>query len=190
MDKHEKPLPRPPKTPFGRKRADPEQHDQALLADRMAEAAALGKLDEFLEHQLPDSEHARALASMMMGMTGMLPQAMGTAPVQQEQNASASPVDPSQDTPAGVREAVQAGDVKGLVDLLKQEHRKRVGGAGEAATEEREEAAPPAGEIPEQEREVLDQMIALAREHKVSPDWIILRALKLYIEEYKRTGRL
>jgi len=72
LSKKNKPLPRPPKTPFGRRRAEPDG-GQDLLADKMAEAAALGKLDEFISHELPNSEHARKLAEMMMGMTGMMP---------------------------------------------------------------------------------------------------------------------
>src|SRR5512134_3924390 len=71
MADQERPLPKPPKTPFGRRKAGSEEKELDLLADRMAEAAAQGKLGEFLGAELPDSEHARALASMMMGMTGM-----------------------------------------------------------------------------------------------------------------------
>ena len=44
----------------------------------MAQAAAEGKLDEFLKQEMPDNEYARNLASMMMGMTGMMLN-MGTA---------------------------------------------------------------------------------------------------------------
>jgi hypothetical protein len=69
----EKPLPKPPTSAFGRKER-PDQEDQTtLLADRMAAAMAEGKLDEFLKQEMPDNEYARNLATMMMGMTGMMP---------------------------------------------------------------------------------------------------------------------
>lgn len=189
MKKKDKPLPRPPKTPFGRKRPAEDDSRQGLLADKMAEAAATGDLSGFLDRELPDSEHARALANMMMGMTGMLPQGEVQPPVSPQEDAPAPSENAAQDAPAGVREAVQAGDVKGLIEMLRQEHRKRSG-----STEE-QNAEPPSPTVPVpeeelQERVVLDRLIALSREHSVSPDWIVQRALKLYFEEYKRTGRL
>lgn len=190
MERNEKPLPKPPKTPFGRKRADPEEGGQELLADKMAEAAAFGNLDEFMERELPDSEHARALASMMMGMSGMLPQSGSPAPARPAQPAQEQSDGPSTTVPDAVREAVQAGDVKGLIEMLRQEHLKRSGSGEEARPEEPTGTAASQNELPAGEREVLDRLIAIARENNTSPDWIILRALKLYIQEYERTGRL
>ncbi len=189
MEKNEKPLPRPPKTPFGRKRRSEDEEGQDLLADRMAEAAALGNLEALLNEELPDSEHARALANMMMGMTGMLPQGAGPSPARQEQAPQEPPETPAGEAPSGLREAVQAGDVRGLIAMLRQEHQKRTGSGDAPPAQEEGQASEQEGLQP-QEREVLDRMIALAREQNVSPDWIILRALKLYLEEYRRTGRL
>lgn len=193
MEKKDKPLPRPPKTPFGRKRSDQDEAGQGLLADKLAEAAAFGNLEAFLESELPDNEHARALANMMMGMTGMVPQGTGAAPAGPEQETPGPPDASTQGAPPNIREAVQAGDVKGLIDMLRQEHVKRTGGGEDAQSHEAAEAAAqpeaPQG-APIAEQEVLDQLIALARENNVTPDWIILRALKLYFAEYKRTGRL
>ena len=74
MSEKEKPLPRPPKTPFGRKRRfEGNEEDVSLMADRMGAAMAEGKLEEFLQREMPDNEYARTLAAMMMGMTGMMP---------------------------------------------------------------------------------------------------------------------
>ena len=73
MSEKEKPLPRPPKTPFGRNRFEQREEDAPLMADRMAAAMAEGKLEEFMKEEMPDNDYARALASMMMGMTGMMP---------------------------------------------------------------------------------------------------------------------
>jgi hypothetical protein len=186
MKDKEKPLPRPPKTPFGRQRRGQEAGEQALLSDRMAEAAALGKLDQFLEREL-DSEHARSLAKMMLGMTGMMPGE--AAPAQADQKAAAPPEEgQAAAVPPDVLKAVQGGNIGEVVDMLRQEHLKRAGGQTEPASAE--QASPPPDGIPPQERQVLDRLLALAREHDVSPDWIVLRALKLYFEEYERTGRL
>ena len=194
MKKKDRSLPRPSKTPFGRNRAGEEENNQELLADRMAEAAALGNLDQLLDRELPDSEHARALANMMMGMTGMLPQESGPSPASPVEAAGPEPAErPSPDAPPGVREAVLSGDVQGLIEMLRQEHRKRSGGAETspaAAASEPPAASGAAEGLPPEEKAVLDRLVALAREHRVSPDWIILRALKLYLEEYERTGRL
>jgi len=74
MSEKERPLPKPPTTPFGRKRPFEEKEDNApLMADRLAAAMAEGTLDEFMKQELPDNEHARTLAMMMMGMSGMMP---------------------------------------------------------------------------------------------------------------------
>src|SRR5512135_840359 len=69
----EKPLPKPPHTAFGRKKPTEHAEGDTLLADRLAEAMAEGKIEDFLKQELPDNEYARNLTSMMMGMTGMLP---------------------------------------------------------------------------------------------------------------------
>ena len=73
MSKQEKLLPKPPNTPFGRKRHfEEDESKDPLIADEMVQAMAEGKLEEFLKKELPDNEYARKLAEMMMGMTGML----------------------------------------------------------------------------------------------------------------------
>jgi hypothetical protein len=189
MADKDRPLPRPPKTPFGRKTAGTEEEKLDLLADRMAEAAVQGRLNEFLGTELPDSEHARALAKMMMGMTGMLPQE-GAAPSppsaetpQQTGSTGETPV------PDEIRRAVQEGNVQGLMGLLREEYRKRTGNEPPAA-EAPAVAAPASEEMPPEERETMEKLLEIARQNKVSLDWVVLRALKLYIEEYKKTGRL
>jgi hypothetical protein len=73
MSKKERELPKPGKTPFGRKRPQNEGQDDLLMADHMAMAAAEGKLNEYLEQEIPEGEYAKKLAMMMMGMTGILP---------------------------------------------------------------------------------------------------------------------
>ncbi len=78
MSDKERPLPKPANKAFGRKNSSEQQEEQgSLLADRMAAAAAEGKLEEFLKQEMPDNEYARNLANMMMGMTGMMPNMAG-----------------------------------------------------------------------------------------------------------------
>jgi len=188
MADQERPLPKPPKTPFGRRKAGTDEQKLDLLADRMAEAAVQGKLNEFLGAELPDSEHARALAKMMMGMTGMLPQEGGPIP-----GPSAAPpagTAPEQDirVPDEVRKAIQEGDIQGLMGLLRQEHQKRTGSEAPAPDAFAQPAIAP--ELAPEERETMEKLLEIAQTNKVSLDWVVLRALKLYIEEYKRTGKL
>ena len=192
MSSHDRPLPKPPKTPFGTARPSSEQGPAGLLSDRMAEAAVQGKLDEFLRSELPDSEEARTLAKMMMGMSGMmLPEGMTEMKTLQQPSTGAD--DPAAAIPADVFKAVQGGDVKGLVDLLRKEHQKRSPGgqtavAGEAAPPEGT-AAQPAGQ-PVIDKELIDALIRIAADNSVTLDWIILRAVKVYVEEHARTGKL
>jgi len=198
MSEKEQPLPKPPKTPFGRKRPDEEtEGDRPLMADKMAMAMAEGRLDEFIKQNLPDNEHARKLAMMMMGMTGMMPPMGFPGPGQESSTEASADTEPekSQDTdrgtqvPEDVMKAVHSGDMHQLMDLLRREHQKRTGSdippPPSPAKEPEFNTAPSITE-----KEVLDQMIEIASASSVTLDWLILRAMKLYIEEYRKTGKL
>jgi hypothetical protein len=189
MSGKEKPLPRPPKTPFGKSRSEEREEEAPLIADRMAAAMAEGKLEEFMKEEMPDNEYARALASMMMGMTGMMPSGGLPAPSgQTEQVRPEEEIPAPSQPPADVINAVEAGDVRGMMDLLAREHKQRNPGSGSALPEEkRTDDMPGLSDI---EKETLNQLVTIASENKVSVDWIVLRALRLYIEEYRKTGRL
>lgn len=185
MSDSEKPLPRPPKTPFGRKKTLEEEERRPLMADDMAMAAAEGRLEEYLKAELPDDNNARRLAMMMMGMTGMMPQAAkaGTAPRKEPSGTHEETALPPDD----LLGAASSGDVANLVELLRREHLKRTG-------EDAAPAAPPAPGplqgLADEEKGLLDEMMRLAKDQNLSPDWIISRALRLYLDEYKKTGRL
>jgi hypothetical protein len=197
MSSKEKPLPKPPNTDFGRKKQFEQPEEQAsLLADRMAAAMAEGKLDEFLKREMPDNEYARSLASMMMGMTGMMPPggipASSHAPANKEQplssvNAASGKIPSAEEVPEEVRKAVQGGDVKGLMDLLRREHQKRM--PGEESPPE-EATAPQPVDQPTIDKELIDALIQIAKDNSVTMDWIILRAIKAYVEEFRKTGKL
>jgi hypothetical protein len=188
MSEKEKPLPKPPGQAFGRKTFHEGEDNAPLLADKIAEALAGGKLDEFIEQEIPDSEQARTLVSMMMGMTGMLPpegleQGRKTAfGPSGEKTSEEAPV--AAEPPQDLRQAAQAGDMETLVGLLKREHVKRKEGEPDAGREEYTGGSATIG------REDIDQLLRIASDNSLSPDWIILRAIKLYIREYERTVRL
>jgi hypothetical protein len=189
MSEEERPLPKPPTTPFGGKRPFEEKEDVPLMADRLAAAMAEGTLDEFMKQELPDNEHARTLAMMMMGMSGMMPpQGLPSAQKNEPQEKSVTlPSEP----PDEVVNAAKEGDVKGLMDILQREHKKRSADTGateeDITTEKTEENSPAIGRV---EKETLDQLMDIASRNNLSMDWIVLRALRLYVEEYHKTGRL
>lgn len=196
MSENEKPLPRPPKTPFGKKRmSEEEQEGQApLMADQMAMAAATGNLDAFMQQNIPDNEHARKLAMMMMGMTGMMPPmgfpAPGAEATQHPDQAEQGAVPDAEDTvPEDVRQAIMSGNIEELKKLLMREHQKRTGSVIEEVPAPPQEAAfnaAPSGI----EKEMLDELIKIASANSVTLDWLIMRAMKVYIGEYQKTGRL
>jgi hypothetical protein len=200
MKKKDTPLPKPPNSAFGRKNRFEQPDEQSeLMADRMAGAMAEGKLDEFIKQEMPDNEYARSLASMMMGMTGMLP--MGEAPTvppsveQQPQSSGSVPggqVLPAAEVPAevleDVRKAIEGGDVKRLMKLLQQEHSKRTPGS-ELVTTEEVVATPQPGQ-PAIDKDQVDALLQIAKDNSVSVDWLILRAIKVYVQEYQKTGKL
>ena len=200
MTKQDNPLPKPPSSAFGRKNRfeQPDEH-ATLLADRMAAAMAEGKLDEFIKQEMPDNEYARNLAGMMMGMTGMLP--TGGTPIapppgeQQPQSSAGVPTEqvlPAAEAPAEVleevRKAIEGGDVKSLMELLGQEHRKRTPGSEPGTTEEA--IAAPSSAQPAIDKDQVDALLQIAQDNSVSVDWLILRAIKVYVQEYQKTGRL
>lgn len=176
MSEKEKPLPKPPTTPFGRKRRfEEKEEDVPLMADQMAAAMAEGRLEEFLQQELPDNEYARALARMMMGMTGML---------SSEDIPSAST--PISQPPEDVLKAAETGNMKGLIELLEREHKKRM---SEASAPE-EEQIDRSTDLTSIEKVTIEELMKIASENNLAIDWLVLRALRLYIDEYQKTGRL
>jgi hypothetical protein len=197
MSKKEKALPRPKKTPFGRSRHENEGQDDLLMADRMAMAAAEGRLNEYLDQEMPEGPYAKKLANMMMGMTGILPPEPGLhggehaqSPISEAASTSQMKEDGSSPAvPQDVVNAVQAGDVEKLKELLAREKQMRSSDADEASgvvqNPDRSQSSPSMIE-----KDMLDSLMKVAFENKLSIDWLMARALKLYLEEYRKTGRL
>jgi len=126
---------------------------------------------------------------MMMGMSGMMPP-QGLPSVQGNEPRAESvnpPSEPSED----VLKAAKEGDVKGLKDILQREHKKRSSATGSIgdniAPEKTEDDSPAIGKV---EKETLDQLMDIASRNNLSMDWIVLRALRVYVEGYHKTGRL
>jgi hypothetical protein len=200
MSKKEKPLPKPSSTPFGIKRpsADNEK-TEPLMADRIAMAMSEGKLDEYLQKEMPNNEHARKLAEMMMGMTGMMP--AGNFPGKkhvskkdshpqktdnkglEDKKAAAQPTE-------DIVNAAQTGDVNGLVELLEREHNKRSGNSDSGTAENKKTNRPSSSTPPLIDRKIIDKFIKIASENNLNLDWLLLRAIKRYVQDYKKTGNL
>jgi len=208
MPADDRPLPTPPRSRFGR---DAQEHDgpaSGMVSDRMALAAAEGRLEEFLQHEIPAGEHARNLAMMMMGMSGMLPADMPGTPqaaLSQPDPAAAASEGPHADleVPPQVLAAIEQGDVKNLMSILRAEHAKRTGvDAGDAPQPAMAHLpAPPAppsvssgGPAPGNPAGIdialIDELLKISTANDVTMDWLMLRAVKIYVQEYQKTGRL
>ena len=197
MPKKEKPLPKPPSTPFGRKRSFEDNENRGpLMADQMAMAMSQGKLDEFLQKELPDNEHARKLAEMMMGMSGMMPSGgFSGNPVPKTEEFTKAPEEHGERSsearpPEDIVNAVQAGDLQGLMGLLAKEHAKRTGSSITDTPHEGKNSIAPSSAGPAVDKEVIDLLMKIASDNDLSLDWLFFRALKRYVEEYKKTGNL
>jgi len=197
MSKKERDLPKPGKTPFSRKRPENEGQDDLLMADHMALAAAEGKLNEYLQQEIPEGEYAKKLAMMMMGMTGILPHE-GGLPVDEEalrSSSEAAQTGHAQEGEAGpavpedVVNAVQSGDVEKLKELLLREKQRRTPDSEDLSGESLK-VAQSQSDPSMLEKDMLDTLMKVAFENKLSIDWLMARALKLYLDEYQKTGRL
>ncbi|HEY6000888.1 MAG TPA: hypothetical protein VI078_16495 [bacterium] len=231
MAEHDRPLPNPPRSRFGRQIPGQEQGGADLTADRLAQAAAEGRLDEVLQHEIPEGEHARTLAMMMLGMSGMMPPgAAGPAGMPGVEGMAAlagtagAPADgppevpgfldapgadatgaPAAALPPEVLAATMQADIAGLMSLLRAEHERRGGVC--APPSETSAPVPPVASADEGapvltapsaadraqpgiDQALIDELIRVAADNQVTVDWLLLRAVKLYVEEYRRTGRL
>ena len=211
MPKDKKPLPTPP-GPGRKRRSEEDSPDEPLIADKMGMAMATGNLDKYMKEEFEGSENARKLASMMMGMSGMAPGGITPgestpqgAPSLTKGQEAPSGKDPSGEAPSApppeeIMKAAMSGDSKGLAEMLKKEHLRRQGAGADASGEKpaqmQDPAAVPADEesqaAPEaaMEKEVLMKLMKIASENNVSIDWVINRALKLYVRDYEGTGRV
>ena len=199
MTKRNRSLPSPPGRRFGPTENRPEEGSDGLLEEKLAQAAAMGKLDEFMDEHFKDNEHARRLASMMMGMTGMAP-AVSSAGARTDHGKKAPTDKSAGPPPEDIVDAAREGNVGELMGLLAREHEKRSGTKKghetqspqlkESTKQPLEKDAGAEDSTTSFDRETLDALVSMAGENKVSIDWLISRAIKLYIRDYKSTGRM
>jgi len=90
--------------------------------------------------------------------------------------------------PEAILKAVQSGDVKSLKELLAREHRKRMPDAADISISEENTAR--FLEQPGLEKNLMDSILKIASDNGLPPDWVLVRALKVFVREYQRTGRL
>jgi hypothetical protein len=171
------------------------------MADQLVMAMAEGKLDEFIKKEMPDNEYSKALTMMMMGMTGMtgmMPPG-GFAPPAEEKKPATGPDEATPpesasaaQPPEDVLKAVHSADVKGLTGLLQREYIKMNPGAepADTAAPARSGEKPAPGTPQGMEKALVDQLVSISEENGVTVDWLIMRAMKLYVQEYGKTGRL
>ena len=173
------------------------------------EAADDGRLGRYvLEGLSPETTRGRpvrlwrraaATSRTIMSPVGTpVPPASGAPPAtpqQQPQPSGGLPagqVLPTAEIPAevleDVRKAIEGGDVKGLMKLLQQEHSKRTPGSDPGTPEESIAAPPP--DQPAIDKDQVDALMQIAKDNSVSVDWLILRAIKVYVQEYQKTGKL
>lgn len=194
----ERPLPRPPRKKAERGFSGREEAG-GLMFDKLQEAVAQGRVEEFMEENMPEGQYSRKLAEMMMGMSGA-PLALrperpeeGNGPGMKEAER------PTLKVPKDVLQAAMEGNVNTLSDLLKREQ------GHPAAPTRRKKSAPPSGEgkaLPGEkegreekngsllEKEVIDSLLEISVDNNLPMDWLIYRALKLYIKKYRETGQL
>ncbi len=184
MSEKKRPLPEPA---LGRRGRYEEREGQQLMADEIERAAAEGRLEEFLQKEVPDNDYARRLVSMMMGMTGMAPimDTKGSAEAAEPESGTESGAPP--EVPPGVAAAAREGDLQGLMGLLQKEYGKRFPAEGQGSSEQMATDKPLKPTI---ERDVIETLMKISADNDVSLDWLTLRALRLYVQEYQRTGRL
>jgi hypothetical protein len=149
----------------------------------MALALAQGKLNEFLAEEFPDNENARKLADVMMRMTGMAAPAAGTGSLPEKKLKGRRGAEDKE--PPGAVDSSPSEGTETLVNLLGGTQNKEAGRAGKR----RGKGTAPEGEA-FLDKDVIDTLMKIAEENKVSLDWVMARALRLYTRDYVTTGRI
>jgi hypothetical protein len=183
MPKKKSPLPIPPGSAFGpRKRLRGKPEDESLLADKMALALSQGRLNDFLAEEFPGNENARKLADVMMQMTGMAPTARPATPPERPRKGKRGATGKEPPGAANPSATETAETLASLLGGTRKEDAERAGTT-------RGEAGGPGVEA-FLDKDVIDTLMKIAEENKVSIDWVMARALRLYARDYITTGRI
>lgn len=181
MNRKKRELPEPPGGPFGRKRRFGERVEAPGTADRLAAAMMEGRVEEFIEEEFGDIPHAKELAMMMLGATGMMPAAAKSKSGGKSATGKKKP-GKSPEAPEEVMKAAEGGDIQKLGNLLAEELRNRSGGV-----EAHREDSPKGKDF---DRADIDTLLEIAAKNNVSIEWVFARAIKLYARDYRTTGRI
>jgi hypothetical protein len=75
---------------------------------------------------------------------------------------------------------------------LRREHQKRSPDAEPLPTEAPASPSIPSSStnMPMIDKDLIDAMIQIAQDNNVTLDWMILRAIKVYVQDYQKTGKL
>ncbi|MDA8170395.1 MAG: hypothetical protein M0033_11725 [Nitrospiraceae bacterium] len=182
MPKKKRALPQPP----GRRgfAAGEGPKKEGLMFDELQEAMAGGQksLEEFMKKNIPEGEYSRRLTEMMMGMSG-IPVAKGKGG-EAAPEGTESPETAQMKVPEDILHAAHEGDVQTLKNLLARQQGKSEVSKGPEGPEESEDKQSL------MEKEIMDSLYEISVDNGISMDWIIQRALKLYIRKYRDTGQL
>ncbi len=187
MPKKKRQLPEPPGGPFGRRRPFEERVEAPHTADRLAAALMEGRVEEFMDKEFGDVPHAKELAMMMLGATGMMPSPAKTKaekPSSRKKPVGTGKKKKSGESPKAserVMRAAEKGDLETLGNLLAGELRKRSGGESPKKKGPKETHFDKAD---------IDTILEIAARNNVSVDWVMARAIKLYARDYRTTGRI
>lgn len=190
MPRKEHALPEPPRDKKRVRESSGKEKD-GLIFDKLQEAMAGGRLEKFIRENIPGGEYARRLTGLMMGMSGMPPRHGA-----EEKKGADKSKNKMEELPADVLHAVREGNAEKLQGLLEREQERRSGlgrgkkkeeAAGDAMAGQANAVQSPDSLI---EKEVIDNLMEIGVDNGLSMDWLILRALKLYIRKYMETGQL
>jgi len=203
MSPKKKSLPTPPRKAFGHgPRSGSDERSRPSLEEGLAQAAARGRLDEYISENFGESGNARRLAEMMMEMTGMIqaPAASSGTVEKKAKNVDSSEKQSESgktSVPGDIIAAASSGNVGELIQLLKREQGKISGekdvSAKSGGKPQRKKTGKKVAGAEDQgfiEKKVLDQLIKIASDNNVTMDWLIARALSLYVRDYLATGRM
>ncbi|MDA8089094.1 MAG: hypothetical protein M0Z61_02545 [Nitrospiraceae bacterium] len=197
MPKKERPLPRPPRKK-GRHGFTEQTETEGLVFDKLQQAMAEGRAEEFMKENLPEGEYARKLTDIMMGMSGVsfdVNQNITSGGPDKLEAKDKEADRPLAKVPKDVLQAAMEGNIGSLTDLLKREHEKSAphpgkgkGKSGGLQAEEMKGLEEKNGSL--LERDIMESLYEISVDNNLSIDWLLYRALKLYIKKYRETGQL
>ena len=207
MSESDRPLPTPPRSRFGRDSQEepaPPGHDFRPDGPRCRGRAPRG----IPAARNPRGRSRRNLAMMMMGMSGMMPMEMPAGLPRHPPTARhlrrpvRTPPSPRTSRPRCLRPSSRetwptswgssAPSTRNDPALpTPVDERRRLRGLSAAAAGLRvQQRCPPPGGPGRHDAAIIEELIRISADNDVTVEWLMFRAVKLYVEEYRKTGRL